>query len=108
MTIAAYEQKAKETAMYPREQAITYTALGLAGEAGEVAELIKKMIRDDGSWLSWERKEKLRGELGDVLWYLAQLADAAGLSLEAVAQANVDKLSSRAVRGVISGDGSDR
>lgn len=87
---------------------IAYAALGLNGEAGEVAEHAKKCIRDDGGVLTEERIEKLGKELGDVLWYLAACATAAGLSLGDIATTNIDKLTSRQERGVLSGSGSDR
>jgi len=87
---------------------LAYTALGLNGEAGEVAELIKKMIRDEAGVLSDDRREKLKKELGDVLWYLSQHARLAGLSLNEVAEGNLAKLASRADRNKIHGDGSDR
>lgn len=87
----------------------TYYGLGLAGEAGEVAEKLKKHFRDDGGGnLTDERKEALKGEIGDVLWYVARLAYHCGLSLQEVAQANIDKLESRMERGKLGGDGDDR
>ena len=73
-----------------------------------MAEKVKKLIRDDAGVLSDERRAALAGELGDVLWYVAQVATEAGLDLEDVAQANLDKLASRAERGVLSGSGDDR
>jgi NTP pyrophosphatase (non-canonical NTP hydrolase) len=87
---------------------VTYTALGLAGEAGEVADAVKKMIRDDDGSLSWERREKLHDELGDVLWYVAQLCDASGLTMEAVASRNIEKLKDRQQRGKLHGSGDAR
>ena len=87
---------------------IVYPTLGLAGEAGEVAEKVKKMLRDDGGVMTGERLQALAGELGDVLWYVAQVATEAGLELEEVAQANLDKLLSRQQRGVLSGSGDSR
>lgn len=87
---------------------LAYTALGLNGEAGEVAELIKKMIRDEKGVLSDDRREKLKKELGDVLWYLSQCARIAGLSFNEIAEGNIAKLASRANRGKLQGDGSER
>jgi NTP pyrophosphatase (non-canonical NTP hydrolase) len=94
--------------MYPREVGLSYPALGLAGEAGEVAEHVKKSIRDDGGVVTAERREALGKELGDVLWYLAQLATELELELDEVAEANLQKLRSRQLRGVLSGSGDDR
>ena len=104
-----YQKRALETAMYPNiGQNIIYPALGLTGEAGEVSELVKKMIRDDGGTLTNQRREKLLKELGDVLWYVAVVAHEAGLMLGDVAQVNLDKLSRRKSEGKITGSGSDR
>lgn len=85
-----------------------YPALGLCGEAGEVAENVKKALRDDSGNITHERRLRLRGELGDVLWYLAQLASELGLSLGQVADGNLKKLYSRLKRGKLAGSGDDR
>jgi NTP pyrophosphatase (non-canonical NTP hydrolase) len=74
---------------------LQYVTLGLNGEAGEVAELIKKAMRNEGGEISPERIELLKKELGDVLWYLTRLADELGTDLAEVAQANVEKLYAR-------------
>jgi NTP pyrophosphatase (non-canonical NTP hydrolase) len=108
MELSDYQRLSRRTAGYPREAWLAYPALGLAGEAGEVAEHAKKTIRDDGGAVSEERKAALAKELGDVLWYVAQLATELGLELDAIAQANLDKLLSRQQRGVLSGSGDDR
>lgn len=83
-----------------------YNAMGLAGECGEVAEKIKKYARD-GAFFP-DLRDAIQKELGDVLWYLSQLAADFGLSLEQVASANLEKLASRAQRGVLSGSGDNR
>lgn len=106
--LAEYQRLSRRTAEYPREAWLAYPALGLAGEAGEVAEHAKKAIRDDGGEVSAERRAAMAAELGDVLWYVAQLATELGLDFEDIAQANLDKLRSRQRRGVLSGDGDDR
>jgi NTP pyrophosphatase (non-canonical NTP hydrolase) len=106
--ISEYQSLSRRTAEYPREAWLAYPALGLAGEAGEVAEHAKKAIRDDAGAVSPERRERMAKELGDVLWYVAQLASELGLDLDEVAQANLDKLLSRQRRGVLSGSGDDR
>jgi NTP pyrophosphatase (non-canonical NTP hydrolase) len=101
-----YQRHSRATAVYPGVgDNLTYPALGLCGEAGEVAEKVKKAIRDDGGVLTGERREALAGELGDVLWYVAQLATEAGLELDAIAEANLEKLASRRRRAVLHGSG---
>jgi NTP pyrophosphatase (non-canonical NTP hydrolase) len=109
MDFAAYQQRSRETARYPDAGSNPlYPTLGLCGETGEVADKVKKVIRDRDGRFDAEVCEDLRLELGDVLWYVAQLATELGLSLEDVAQANLAKLASRAARNVISGSGDRR
>jgi len=103
-----YQHFSRRTASYPRQAWLTYPALGLAGEAGEVAEHAKKTIRDDGGEVSDERRAAIAKELGDVLWYVAQLASELGLELEDIARENLEKLFSRQRRGVLSGSGDER
>jgi NTP pyrophosphatase (non-canonical NTP hydrolase) len=103
-----YQRRSRRTAEYPREAWLAYPALGLAGEAGEVAEHVKKTIRDDGGVVGEERRAALAKELGDVLWYVAQLASELELELEQIAHANLEKLLSRQRRGMLSGSGDDR
>ena len=102
MTFDEYQKFARSTAFYPEECKVTYPTLGLCGEAGEVAEKVKKNIRDGKSL------DGVGLELGDVLWYISALADDLGVTLEEVAQANVDKLQSRKDRGKIGGSGDNR
>jgi NTP pyrophosphatase (non-canonical NTP hydrolase) len=109
MELADYQRRSRTTAVYPNAGTnITYPALGLCGEAGEAAEKVKKAIRDDGGELTPARREALAAELGDVLWYLAQLATEAGLDLDEIAEENLDKLLSRRDRGVLQGSGDIR
>jgi NTP pyrophosphatase (non-canonical NTP hydrolase) len=108
MEISEYQRLSRRTAEYPREAWLAYPALGLAGEAGEVAEHAKKAIRDDAGILSDERRAAMAKELGDVLWYVAQLASELDLDLNEIAEANLQKLLSRQRRGVLSGSGDDR
>jgi NTP pyrophosphatase (non-canonical NTP hydrolase) len=109
MDFAEYQSLSRRTATYPRAgEDMTYPALGLCGEAGEVAEKVKKTLRDDGGVLSDERRAALSRELGDVLWYLSQLATEADLDLETIAADNLEKLLSRQDRGVLRGSGDDR
>jgi NTP pyrophosphatase (non-canonical NTP hydrolase) len=109
MNFEEYQKRARSTAVYPAQSQIVYPALGLAGEAGEVAELVKKWLRDERSHnVSAERVDKLAAELGDVLWYIANLCTDLGLDLQMVASRNIEKLADRAERGKIRGDGDNR
>jgi NTP pyrophosphatase (non-canonical NTP hydrolase) len=109
MLLSDYQARSRATAVYPQAGSnLLYPSLGLCGEAGEVAEKVKKMIRDDGGVLSGERRAALSKELGDVLWYVAQLATEAELDLGEIADANLAKLLSRRDRGVLTGSGDDR
>lgn len=87
---------------------IVYPTLGLANEAGELAGKVKKIFRDKGGVISDADREALKGELGDVLWYLAQIATELRIGLDEIASANIAKLRSRQERGVIQGDGDNR
>ena len=87
---------------------VLYCALGLAGEAGEVADQVKRILRDDGGVLTPKRREKILKEAGDVLWYLTALSAQLGSSLEEVMALNIAKLTARRARGRIHGEGSDR
>ena len=102
MTFDEYQEFARSTAVYPEDCKVVYPTLGLCGEAGEVAEKIKKHMRDGRSLVG------VGLELGDVLWYISALADDLGVMLEEIAQANVDKLQSRKERGKIGGSGDNR
>lgn len=109
MRLSEYQQRSRATAVYPDAgENLTYPALGLCGEAGEAAEKVKKALRDDGGVLTDERRAALAAELGDVLWYVAQLATEAGLDLDAIAAENLDKLLSRKERNVLQGSGDVR
>ena len=105
-----YQEFTDEVADYPTEKGKVpmYPALGLAGEAGEVCDNIKKIHRDDGGTLTEARRQKLRGELGDTLWYLARIAIHAGFSLSDIASYNINRLRDRNARGKIHGDGDER
>lgn len=109
MELVDYQRRSRVTAVYPGAgDNLLYPTLGLCGEAGEVAEKVKKMVRDDDGVLTADRREALAQELGDVLWYVAQVATESGLDLGEIAQANLDKLLSRRDRGVLTGSGDDR
>ena len=108
MTLNEYQQKAKQTAIYPKEQALEYLTLGLVGEAGEIANKVKKVIRDDDGGLSSKKREELIGELGDVLWYLANLATELDTYMHVVGELNIGKLTDRKMRGALKGSGDKR
>ena len=100
-----YQKRAKKTAIYPTDYRMVYPALGLAGESGEVCEKVKKYLRGDDSP---NLRKDIEKELGDVLWYVANLASDLNLSLDAVATRNINKLRDRKERNVIQGNGDDR
>ena len=109
MTFDEYQCEAARTAQYPLiGHGVIYPTLGLSNEAGEVAGKVKKIFRDKGGQWSDADREALAAELGDVLWYLAQVCSEIGLSMEDVARQNLAKLASRRARGVIQGDGDAR
>ena len=104
-----YQYEAGDTATYPNKgDNLYYPALGLAGEAGEVCEKIKKIYRDKKGIVSKEDKVELTKELGDVLWYVAALASEIDICLSEVVETNLDKLHSRMKRNVIKGSGDNR
>ena len=105
LNFAEYQQETMKTAVYDKEVAVTYLALGLTSEAGEVAGKVKKWVRGDTEYVD---TDEIKKELGDVLWYVSQMAETFGLGLEDIAQANVDKLRSRMERDKIKGDGDNR
>lgn len=108
MTLNEYQDGARRTAIYPKESCIVYPTLGLTGEAGEVADKVKKVIRDNNLTFDDERKHQIALELGDVMWYAASLAHDLGYSLEEICQMNLDKLASRMERNKIHGSGDER
>ena len=96
MKFEEYQAEAKQTALYPnRLKNLEYPTLGLAGEAGEVANIVKKIQRDFGGEITDEIRAKLKDELGDVLWYISACADELGLTLQEIAEFNVEKLAKR-------------
>jgi NTP pyrophosphatase (non-canonical NTP hydrolase) len=109
MNFSEYQTQSRRTAKYPViGHAVVYPTLGLANEAGEVAGKIKKVFRDKAGVISAEDRQALKGELGDVLWYLAQVCTELEISLEEVAGHNLEKLFSRLERGKIGGEGDTR
>jgi len=109
MNLNEYQMRSRETALYPDVgRNLIYPTLGLTGEAGEVADKVKKVLRDKEGVFDDDAKEAIMLELGDVLWYVSQLSSELGFQLEQVAKMNLEKLSSRSKRGCISGDGDNR
>ena len=109
MDFNTYQENARLTARYPNLGSnYIYPTLGLAGEAGEVAEKVKKVIRDKKGVFDDESKKGLKKELGDVLWYVSNLCTEFNFSLDDIALQNLEKLKLRAVKGKISGSGDDR
>ena len=103
-----YQKVALTTAIYPREQAIIYPTLGLTGEAGEVANKVKKIIRDGSNFKDEKLVSEIKAEIGDCLWYIAVLASDFGIKFSDIASANLVKLEKRKERGTIHGSGDNR
>ena len=104
LTLDAYQEQAKVTAVYPEDKAREYLVAGLAGEVGELASLFAKHWRGDGDL----NHDHATAELGDILWFVAMLAHELGYDLSEVAQGNLDKLADRAERGKLKGSGDNR
>ena len=104
-----YQQESRKTwNVIPMNHSIVYPTMGMVNEAGEVAGKVKKIFRDHGGEITEADRQALKKELGDVLWYLAQICTELDLSLQEVAEANLVKLFSRLERGQIRGDGDER
>lgn len=109
ITFKEYQSEAWKTAIYrDKGNNINYPTHGLCGEAGEVANQVKKIDRDDNGILTDQRKKKIMSELSDVLWYVNAICQECSFSMEEVARYNIDKLSDRHERGQIVGDGDSR
>jgi len=109
MNLNEYQKQAMRTAIFSERDGYIYTALGLAGEAGEIANKVKKFVRDGYTPEELLYKiNDLRAELGDVLWYVAAMAQVLETDLQTIAEANLKKLQSRKERGKLSGDGDNR
>lgn len=108
MTLNGYQRAAMTTAIYPPDRGLDYTVMNLAAEAGEVAGQYAKAIRDDAGLVTDERRQTLIKELGDVLWQVAAVAHELQIDLSDVATMNLDRLASRAARGMLGGSGDDR
>lgn len=108
MHLNEYQEVARRTAQYPRESRVTYPILGLCGEAGELANKYKKVIRGAAGDPDQIDRESFIGELGDVLWYIASIASDIGVDLDLVAQRNCAKLAKRLEENTIGGSGDSR
>lgn len=104
-TLNEYQEKALKTAVFNREHAMSYLVLGLVGESAEIGNKWKKHLRGDEKPPSYE---EMADELGDVLWYVAGLANELGVDLQEIAQNNIDKLADRAKRGKLKSSGDKR
>lgn len=108
MTLNEYQEKALSTAIYSDNYKIIYPTLGLTGEAGEVSDKVKKVLRDKDGNFDKETNKQIALELGDVMWYCATLANDLGYTLDDICQMNYDKLQSRKNRDAIHGNGDNR
>ena|SRR3989344_9286460 len=113
MDFNEYQELATRTASIPEdkqgtEYALMYFCLGLACETGELIEKIKKVLRNDKGEITREKRELIKLEIGDVLWYLSQIARTCDVPLNEAAKANIEKLADRHSRGVIKSEGDTR
>ena len=109
MDFKTYQKRARETAQYPNLGSNNiYPTLGLVGQSGEVAEKVKKVLRDKKGIFDQDSKNAIKKELGDVLWYISNLCTELNFTLDEVAAQNLEKLRLRAAKGMISGSGDDR
>ena len=109
MTFSEYQKACLKTAVYPDiGHNIIYPVLGLCGEAGEVAEKVKKVIRDEDGIITHRKRSEIAKEIGDVLWYIATICSELDLKIELIAEANIQKLISRKERDKIHGNGDNR
>ena len=109
MDLNHYQRESRKTALYPNVGSNPiYPTLGLVGEAGEVADKVKKILRDKKGVFDEQSKDAIKFELGDVLWYISQLSSELGYELDEIANSNLQKLNSRKMRGQIQGSGDNR
>jgi len=109
MDFNEYQKESRKTAIYPKKgKNFVYPVLGLVGESGEVAEKIKKVLRDNNGIIGEKQKQEIKKELGDVLWYIAQVATELDLSFDGIASFNIKKLKSRQKRNKVYGSGDNR
>lgn len=109
MDFNEYQKRAREKAVYPTlGSGVVFPTLGMLGEAGEVAEKVKKIFRDQEAIITDATREEIKKELGDVLWYMSQVASELDINLQEIAELNLEKISSRHERGVVKGEGDNR
>ncbi len=113
MNLDKYQKKAAEFDLFEttvdlKSPGFLEKVLGIAGEAGEVTDKVKKIIRDKGGYASEEDRMEIAKELGDVLWYVANVARYMGVSLSDIAEGNIEKLASRKKRNKLHGEGDNR
>jgi len=108
LTFTSYQDKASTTAIYPDSMKVLYPAMGLPSEVGEMLNKLKKVFRDDEGVITADKRAELQDELGDVLWYIAQLSNDLDISMEFAAKTNLDKLASRQERNQLQGKGDNR
>jgi len=107
MQLNEYQKEVSKAAFYKGDD-VAYCALGITGEAGEIADHVKKMLRDDDGILTDNRKEHLLKEMGDTMWYISRMAEKLGYTLDEVALTNLNKIKDRADRNMQRGSGDDR
>lgn len=108
MELNEYQKAALSTAIYPNDNNISYLTLAICGEAGELADKVKKVIRDKNGQFYIADLSAIALELGDILWYAANLAKVLGYDLSDIAQMNIEKINGRVERGTIHGTGDNR
>lgn len=110
MTLDEYQKEALVTAVFTDDEYkdLSHWVLGITGEAGEIAEKLKKIVRDKNAMLDSDDKQEIAKEIGDVLWYLAVLAKHLGYKMDDVGKLNIKKLRSRQARNKIGGSGDNR
>lgn len=109
MDFNEYQKKAWKTAIYPNKcRNVYYPAMGLAGESGEILNKVSKIMRDDEGCITEQRRIELKKEIGDLLWYVAALANELRIDLNDIAEENIKKLELRKERGVLKGSGDER
>ncbi|MBD5357353.1 MAG: nucleoside triphosphate pyrophosphohydrolase family protein [Bacteroides sp.] len=108
MELNDYQKAALATAIYPNDRTVSYLALAICGEAGELADKVKKVLRDKDGLFSEADKQALALELGDVMWYVANLSEGLGYPLSDIAQMNIEKIAGRVKRGTLHGAGDNR